>query len=593
MSKASLNTRIEWNTINWAKVQRKVFKLQKQIFQAVKSGNKAKARKLQKLLSKSFYAKLLAVRKVTQDNQGKRTAGVDGIKTILPQQRIKLASSLTLKRYKSLPLRRVWIPKPGKDEKRPLGIPTISDRAMQCLVKFCMEPYWEAQFEGTSYGFRPGRSCHDAIGAIFNQICQKSKFVLDADIAKCFDQIDHTYLLNKVDNPYFRPTIKQWLKAGVMDNGVFENTESGTPQGGVISPLLANIALHGMIGDIQNSFPKSIYRNGKQIQGYRPSIIRYADDFVVFHKELDVINHCHSLINEWLNKVGLELRPEKTRICHTLKDIKIKGTLEKAGFDFLGFNIRQYPVGKYQSGKKSNGKLLGFKTIIKPSKKAIKAHHEAVKEVVKSHRNQPQAALINRLNPIIRGWCNYYSTVCSKETFSSEEHHLWKLLRAWAIGRSKKGTKKALGKYFSNGVHGKWTFQTKEDNRIYLISHSDTRIIRHTMMKEDASIFDGNWTYWSKRRGQYPDTPRRVSTLLRKQKGKCPLCGQYFTTEDLIEIDHIIPKSEGGKDEYKNYQALHRHCHDVKTRNDGSHDWSENDYEWKDDVITVPITRAV
>ncbi|MDJ0598653.1 MAG: group II intron reverse transcriptase/maturase [Crocosphaera sp.] len=575
MSEASLNTRIEWNTINWAKVQRKVFKLQKQIFQAVKSGNKVKARQLQKLLSKSYYAKLLAVRKVTQDNQGKKTAGVDGKKVTTPQQRISLALSLNLNGYKTKPLRRVWIPKPGKDEKRPLGIPTIRDRAMQCLVKFCMEPHWEAQFEGTSYGFRPGRSTHDAITAIFNQIRYVPKYVLDAEIAKCFDKIDHNSLLNKMDIPYFRPIIKQWLKSGVMDKGVFDNTHSGTPQGGVISPLLANIALDGLIRDIEKSFPNSIMRNGKQILNYKPKIIRYADDFVVFHRELEVINHCKELIGKWLEKIGLELKPEKTRICHTLNDIDIDGKQEKAGFNFLGLNVRSYPVGKHHSGKKPKGLgLIGFKTIIKPSSEAIKAHHEAIKQVIKDYKKAPQDALIGKLNPIIKGWSNYYSTVSSKETFSSEDYHLWQQLRAWAISRSKKGKKEALNKYFSKGHFGRWTFQSKN---IALTYHSLTKIKYHPLVKAEASPYDGQWQYWSKRKGEYPNTPLRVSKLLKSQNGRCNLCKQHFTPEDLVEIDHIIPRSKGGKDTYKNLQALHRHCHDIKSR---------------DDVMTVPVTTG-
>ena len=448
-----------------------------------------------------------------------------------------------------------------------------------------------SSIRGTSYGFRPGRSAHDAIEAIFNQIRFVPKYVLDADIAKCFDQINHNYLINKVDNPYFRPIIKQWLKTGVMDDGVSEKTDSGTPQGGVISPLLANIALDGMIRDIQKHFPNSITKNGENLRRYKPSIIRYADDFVIIHKELEVINRCQELISRWLGKANLELKPEKTRICHTLNDIEINGKLETAGFDFLGFNIRQYPVGKFHSGK-CNGKLLGFKTIIKPSSKAIIAHHQAVKEVIVSHRNAPQTALISRLNPIIRGWSNYFSTVCSKETFSSEDHQMWNLLRAWAIGRSKKGKWEALRKYFSHGVHGKWTFQTREDNGICLTSHSDTEIKRHTLVRQNASPYDGNWTYWSKRRGKYPNTPKSVSKLIKRQKGKCNLCSQHFTPEDLIEIDHIVPKSKGGLDTYKNYQALHRHCHHVKTKTDINLDISSNDYTWTDDVLTVPLTKA-
>merc|ERR1712187_845565 len=304
------------NTINWAKVREKCLSFKKRIFQAVKTSNKDKAKKLQKLLLKSHYAKLLAIRKVTQDNQGKKTAGIDGIKALRPNQRVKLVNELTLKGYKAKALRRVWIPKPGRDEKRGLGIPTMKDRAMQALVKSALEPYWEAQFEETSSGFRPGRSAQDAISRIFLAIKTNAKYVLDADIAKCFDKINHDYLLSKVDCPHnIKRIIKQWLECGVMDKGIFEETNSGTPQGGVISPLLANIALHGMIENIENNFPKTNLReDGSLNTGYKPKIIRYADDFVVLHENYDVILQCKKLIAQWLNKVGLEIKPEKTTI---------------------------------------------------------------------------------------------------------------------------------------------------------------------------------------------------------------------------------------------------------------------------------------
>ena len=566
----------------------------------MKSGNKVKAKKLSLLLLKSHYAKLLAIRKVTQDNQGKKTAGVDGKKALRPNQRIKLVKELTLRGYKAKALRRVWIPKPGRNEKRGLGIPTMKDRAMQALVKSALEPYWEAQFEGTSYGFRPGRSTHDAIARIYTIINQAigGKYVLDADITKCFDKINHDYLLSKVDCPHnIKRIINQWLKSGVMDNGIFEETEVGTPQGGVISPLLANIALDGMIRDIENHFPRSKRREDGTIkQGYKPKIIRYADDFVVLHEDYDVILQCKNLIAQWLERVGLELKPEKTSIRHTLKSIKHDGKIVKPGFDFLGFNIRSYPAGKHRSGKtggKSHGinfsRPIGFKTLIKPSKKKILAHHEAIKEVIKTHKKAPQNALIGRLNPIIQGWCNYYRTVASKETFSSEDYVLWNVLRAWAVSRNQKTTpKKALRKYFSHGKHGFWTFQTKE---LILYHHAETEIKRHQLVKPESSPYDGNWTYWSKRRGTYTGTPTGVSKLLKKQKGICPHCKQHFTPEDLIEIDHIIPKSKGGLDTYKNLQALHRHCHDAKSKNDYLYDWSDKGYEWKDDVLTVPMTR--
>ncbi|MDV3000770.1 MAG: hypothetical protein N5P05_002376 [Chroococcopsis gigantea SAG 12.99] len=248
-----------------------------------------------------------------------------------------------------------------------------------------------------------------------------------------------------------------------------------------------------MIREITQRFPKSKTKNKVTINGYRPKIIRYADDFVVFHKELEVILQCKTLISQWLDKVGLTLRPEKTRICHTLNEIYIDGNPSKPGFDFLGFKIRSYPVGKHQSGRTGgrNSEILGFKTIIKASEKAVKAHHQVVKQIIKDHKTAPQVALISRLNPIICGWCNYYSTVVSKEIFSSEDAHLWKLLRAWTASRTGKANYQKLSKYFSNGRHGTWTFQTHEDGGFVLMKHSDTPIIRHTLVRPEASPYDG------------------------------------------------------------------------------------------------------
>ena len=589
MENASISkTTTSWQDINWAKVQRKVFKLQNQIFKAIKAGENKKAKNLQKLLAKSYYAKLLALRKVTQDNRGRKTPGIDGKLMKTAKQRIRLVQSLNIKEYRTKPLRRIWIPKPGKDEQRPLGIPTIKDRATQALVKMCLEPQWEARFESQSYGFRPGRSAHDAIEAIFNNIRYKPKYVLDADIAKCFDKIDHQRLLNKLDCPLsIKRTIKQWLKAGVMDNNTFAETDSGTPQGGVISPLLANIALDGLIEDITKSFPKSKTTNGVRDRNYRPAIIRYADDFVVLHKDIEVIKYCKKLISKWLEKVGLEIRPEKTRICHTLNNIKVEGREEKAGFDFLGFNIKQYPVGQHSSGKNTQGGLLGFKTLIKPSSKKVIAHYRKIRDVIDKYKHAPQARLITALNPIIRGWANYYSTVCSKRIFAKIDHLIWWKLATWAKRRSKRGTKKALRKYFHNGVNGQWTFQTHEGLR--LIKHTETKINRHTLIQGDRSYYDGDWVYWSKRRGQHPLTPHRVSELMRRQKGICPQCLQKFSPEELVEIDHVIPRKLGGSTNYTNLQLLHRHCHHRKTTIDRRNIKEVFDIEWEDDIPIVSM----
>ena len=569
MSKTRQKLMVEWNEIPWKIIQRKVFKLQKRIYRAASRGNDVLAKGLQKLLLKSYYAKLLAVRQVTQLNRGKKTAGVDGIKSLTPVQRLSLASRLSLT-YKAKAVRRVWIPKPGRDEKRPLGIPTVEDRARQALVKMALEPYWESQFEETSYGFRPGRSTHDAVARIYLVINKKPNYVLDADISKCFDKINHTYLLKKLQCPAkVRHQVKTWLKAGIMDGGAFEKPEAGTPQGGVISPLLANIALDGMIRDVESQFPMYYYSK-KGLYTPPVRIIRYADDFVVLHPELEVIHKAKAAIEAWLKPVGLELKPEKTRICHTLNQLVTGSELTVTpGFDFLGFNIRQYPVGKHKSGKNPQGKLLGYKTLIKPSKKAIKAHHVALKEVIKTHKTAPQAGLIGRLNPMIKGWANYYSGVAAKETFSSEDMVLWQMLRAWSVSRrGRKQKAQAIRKYYRKGRHGTWTFATADGSTLW--KHQDVEIKRHTLVKSDKSPYDGDWVYWSTRRGQDIEAPTRVAKLLKKQKGKCPYCGQYFTSSDLLEVDHIIPRSQGGKDEYKNLQLLHAHCHDLKSRYDGS-----------------------
>ncbi|QJB27340.1 group II intron reverse transcriptase/maturase [Limnospira fusiformis] len=562
-----------WKQIPWAKVQRKVFKLQKRIYQAAKSGHDAKARRLQRLLVKSYYARLLAVRRVTQDNRGRKTAGVDGMRASSPRQRFEIVENIK-GNLKAKPLRRVWIPKPGRDEKRPLGIPTIQDRARQALVKSALEPEWESRFEDTSYGFRPGRSAHDAISRIFQSINKGGYYILDADIAKCFDRINHEYILSKIHCPNsLKRDLKSWLKAGVLDNGIFEDTEAGTPQGGVISPLLANIALDGMARLIETMYPKV---KGVKIKA---TGIRYADDFVVISPSLEIIEQCKTAISEWLKPIGLEIKPEKTRICHTLNPIEYDGKLEEPGFDFLGFNIRQYPAGKYKTGKTGGAasRPIGHKTHIKPSNKAVKAHTEVIKDAIKHLKTAPQSALISELNPIIRGWSNYYSGVVSTKTFKKQDYIVWQMLRAWTVSRCGKANYEKLNNYFRKGTvklsngkerHESWLFKTKDG--LHLWKHNWTPIVRHTIIRPDATPYDGNWTYWATRKGQAIDTPTRVAKLLKKQKGKCAWCRQYFTPSDLVEVDHIIPRNHGGKDEYKNLQLLHRHCHDDKTALDNA-----------------------
>ncbi len=396
------------------------------------------------------------------------------------------------------------IPKPGTTETRPLGIPTINDRALQALIKLALEPEWEAKFEPNSYGFRPGRSCHDAIEAIFNSINKKAKYVLDADIAKCFDRIDHKALLSKIHTyPTMSRQLKVWLKAGYcVENELFPTNE-GTPQGGIISPLLANIALHGMEERIKQ-YAETL-KGKKRDNRQSLSLIRYADDFVIIHEDLNVVKKCQEIIANWLSDMGLELKPSKTKITHSL--IEIDGN---AGFDFLGFHVQQHKTGAYRCANDSYGTPLGFSTLITPSKAKVKTHLAKIAEVIDTHKTAPQAALINKLNPIIRGWSNYYSTVVSKETYSKVDMLTWQKLRAWARRRGKGSVNK--DKYWRTVGDRNWCFSTEDG--IELLEHKKTEIIRHIKVKGKASPYDGNWTYWSKRRGEYPETPNRVATLI-------------------------------------------------------------------------------
>src|SRR5262247_3949190 len=394
-----------WNPETWRETEKRVFKLQKRIYQASLRGDAGCVHGLQRLLINSRSGRYLAVRRVTQDNCGKKTAGIDGVKSLTPRERRLLAEHLSIE-DQAKPVRRVWIPKTNSDELRALGIPVMGDRARQSLVKAALEPEWEARFEPNSYGFRPGRSAHDAIKAIHGGISQKPKWVLDADLAKCFDRIDQAALLAKLNtNPRLRRVIKRWLKAGVMDGEELAPTTAGTPQGGVISPLLANIALHGLETIISGKFPRR--RNVSP-----PKVVRYADDFVILHGERKVIEQCREVITQRLGEIGLELNEKKTRITHTLET-----TEGEAGFEFLGFQIKQYPAGKYNSDRNGHGQPVGCVTRIEPSSKKIKRHTEKLRETIKRHTAKKESELIEALNPQIAGWSKYYKYVVGHIAF--------------------------------------------------------------------------------------------------------------------------------------------------------------------------------
>ena len=437
----------EWKDIPKRKLERVVFKLQKRIYKASQRGDFKAVRRLQKTLIRSWSARCLAAHRITQDNQ---------------------------------------------EEKRSLVIHTMYDRALQALVKQALEPEWEARFEPNSYGFRPGRSCHDAIGQIFTATRYKAKYVLVAEFAKCFDCIDHKALLEKLNTfPFIRRQVRAWLKAGLMDKEVFCKTSEGTLQGGVISLLLANIALHGMETLIKQIFlERTVWENGKSVRTAAPDVIRYANVFVVLHEEISVVQRCQQIIAEWLTGMSLELEQDKTRLTHTLHRYE----LQEPGFDFLGFSVKQHPCGKYQSGK-FNGTLLGFKTTIKPSKKKLKVHQERISSIIDAHKSASQEALIKTLNPVIRGWANYYSTIVSKETYEEQDHLVYQKLKAWANRRHPNKNAGDIAKKYWQTIEGRsWRFATKQEgnNPMRLLTHGETPVVHYAKVEGESSSYNGD-----------------------------------------------------------------------------------------------------
>lgn len=536
-----------WQEIPWTKVHRHVFRLQKRIYRATQRGDVRTVHKLQTLLVKSWYACLLAVRRVSQDNRGKHTAGIEGVKSLEPHHRWRLARELRLN-AKATPLRRTWIPKRGSCEKRPLGIPTLRDRAKQTLVRQALEPQWEAKLSAHYYGFRPGRSCQDAIVAIFNRIKFRPQYALKVDIAKCFDRIDHQALLAKLQAPSgIRRQVRAWLRSGIMEKDAFLPTTAGTPQGGSVSPLLALIALHGMDEAITQVYPKA-------------QVIAYADDALVLHPDHSVLEHSQHLLQEWLADMGLALNETKTRIRHTLEG-------DQPGIEFLGFHIRQHRVGKHQSGKGPGGhQLLGFKTLIQPAKEHVKAHTAELGRIIREAQSWTQAALIQRLNPKIRGWANYYRTWVCQATFSRLDALIWVKLRAWACRRHHNTSPgKVYDRYWPRR-HGRRVFATPDtsQSQSYLTSHSEVSSVRHTKVAGNRSPYDGEGVYWSARQGRYPMIRPQLAALLKRQVGRCAYCRLFFQHDDRLEIDHMNGNHQDSRK--SNLQVLHGHCHDAKTR---------------------------
>jgi RNA-directed DNA polymerase len=526
-----------WSDIDWTATEAVVKRLQERIYRAAAAGNGRQVKNLQKLLVRSTSAKRLAVRRVTQQNDGRNTPGIDGVVCRTPESRMRLSNDLSLKGHRPQPVRRVYIPK-ADGRKRPLGIPTIRDRALQMLVKMAMEPEWETRFEANSYGFRPGRCTMDAIVALHAMLAPAgaSEWALDADISGCFDNIGHAPLLARL--PTFTTTIRRWLKAGTVELGTWTPTAAGTPQGGIASPLLANIALDGMerLFGAEDARGRPVRPSLRRGLNRGIGLVRYADDLVVTAPTREVLEtYVVPTLTRFLGERGLRLSEAKTRIVHI-----------DEGFDFLGFTVRRY-----------RGVILTI-----PQKVKVVKHLRTIHDYLHDHRQATASQVIGELNPLIRGWANYYRHGASKRTFHSVDHHIHAKLWRWAKRRHP--TKSAAwvrSRYFD----AKWNFV---DDRTRLARHDDVPITRHSKVQGKRSPLNpDDQAYWEERQQRRMRVTMRSpmrSALLLRQGYQCAMCRVGFDPDEdlpLIDEHHDIPRHHGGSDQIDNLQLVHRWCH--------------------------------
>lgn len=532
-----------WHAIDWRLVEQQVRTMQMRIAKATQECDWRRVKALQRSLIRSFAARTLAVRRVTE-NQGKRTAGVDRELWDTPTRKWEAVSALKQQRgYRPQPLRRVFIPKANGKE-RPLGIPTMTDRAMQALHLLGLEPVVESQSDPNSYGFRRNRSTADAMSQLFVCLSQKAaaKWVLEADIEGCFDHINHEWLVSHVHMD--REILNKWLKAGVVYKGQLASTEAGTPQGGIISPTLANVALNGLEAGLQSHLRAKV--GSTKVQRLKVNVVRYADDFVITGESKDFLEtEVRPWVEAFLAQRGLRLSPAKTRVTHI-----------DQGFDFLGWNFRKY-----------SGTLL-----IKPSKKNAQAFYDKVKGIVKANLMVKQADLIQMLSPVLRGWARYHHPVVAKETFSKLDSLLrWRLTR-WARRRHPTKTSKwVAGKYWPL-VDGRFEFATrmraKDDTPWWMCLYrlADTEIVRHRKIKGDYNPFDPRWEVYgedlrSQRMLKSMAYRKQWATLYLSQQGKCVCCGGAMSDDTGWHDHHLIPRVAGGSDLLSNRVLLHPECH--------------------------------
>ncbi len=541
MSAASLArapSNVAWDGINWAEVQRQVRRLQTRIVKATQAGRHNRARALQWLLTHSFSGKALAVKRVTE-NKGKNTPGVDKVTWTSPRAKTNAIASLTRRGYSPLPLRRVLIPKKN-GKTRPLGIPVMKCRAMQALYLLALEPIAETTADLNSYGFRPARATADAGGQCFVSLAKRAnaEWVLEADIEGCFDKISHDWMIANV--PMDKAILEKWLKAGYVYQNELFPTKAGTPQGGIISPVLANMTLDGLEARLAEKFPRA------KTTGLKMNMVRYADDFIITGQTKEWLeNEVKPVVVEFLAERGLVLSPEKTKVTH-IKD----------GFDFLGWNIRKY-----------DGKLL-----MKPSKANVKGHLDKIRDIIKGHKAVKQVELIRMLNPVLRGWANYHSHVVAKETFARVDHQVWSMLWRWARRRHpNKGARWVKEKYFQTQGCRNWIFaaiEEKEDGterELRLLKEADTPIQRHIKIKADANPHDPRWepyfeARWAKKMLNSASGRAKLYRVWLSQDGICCSCQAPIMKGSPWDVRHIVKRVDGGTDAASNLQLYHLDC---------------------------------
>jgi len=534
---------MKWHSIDWWKAHQIVNRLQARIVKAIQANRWGKVKTLQRLLTHSFSGKALSVKRVTE-NQGKNTPGVDQQIWNTPEKKAAAIYALRQYGYKPSPLRRVYIPK-SNDKMRPLSIPVMKDRGMQALYLLALDPIAETNGDKNSYGFRKERSAADAIAECFLLFRQKTsaQWVLEGDIKSCFDEISHSWLENNI--PMDKSILKKWLKAGFIDKHSFYPTEAGTPQGGIASPTLANLALNGLEDILKKRFSNTFRRNLQN----KVHLVRYCDDFIITAVSKQILEQeVKPLVEEFLHHRGLRLSQEKTKITHI-----------ERGFDFLGQNVRKY-----------NGKLL-----IKPSAKSIKMFLEKIRGVIKINKPATAGQLVLKLNPIIKGWANYHCHVVSKKIFNRVDCAIFKSLWQWARRRHPKKSLHWIGrKYFHPSNENKWVFfgqiADKEGDfyEIKLFKASSTPICRHVKIKGEANPYDPAWeSYFEKRLGikmvNRLKGKRKLIHLWKEQKGICPICNQKITVISGWHCHHLIQRVYGGSNNIDNLVLLHPNCHNL------------------------------